>query len=517
MTFVFALLLAIPASFSSCNHTGARNSPSLHVGDSIIANGGKLASIYCGSCHMLPDPSLLDKKTWRQSVLPLMGPHLGIFQYNFKNYPSNIGDRFLARNYYPSKPGITLTQWQNIIDYYDALSPESLPSQNRRESIIAGLPLFTPEKPALQYETPTTSFVKIDNSGDAHHLLVCDAITRNVYRFNKDLALVDSLKAKGPIVDMELQKSSILACNIGVLNPNNGKFGSGEFITFNHKHRMKEDNVPLFENLGRPVQITAVDLNRDGREDYLVCEFGYLMGSLSWMENKGGGKFEHHVLSSLPGAIKAYIRDENHDGLPDIWVLFAHAEEGIFLFTNKGNGQFDQQEILRFPPVYGSSYFEFDDFNHDGFPDILYTCGDNGDFSRILKPYHGVYIFLNDGKDHFTQKYFFPLNGCYKAMARDFDGDGDLDIATIAYFADFGSQPGEGFVYLENKGDFSFQPSTLPEAEEGRWLTMDAGDLNGDGKPDIVLGNFSAGPTLMRSKTNWEKGPPFLVLLNRGK
>ena len=29
----------------------------------------------------------------------------------------------------------------------------------------------------------------------------------------------------------------------------------------------------------------------------------------------------------------------------------------------------------------GSSYFELDDFNGDGFKDILYTCGDNADYT----------------------------------------------------------------------------------------------------------------------------------------
>ena len=38
----------------------------------------------------------------------------------------------------------------------------------------------------------------------------------------------------------------------------------------------------------------------------------------------------------MPGAEKAYIQDYNKDGLPDIWVLFAQGDEGIFLFTNKG-------------------------------------------------------------------------------------------------------------------------------------------------------------------------------------
>jgi hypothetical protein len=248
--------------------------------------------------------------------------------------------------------------------------------------------------------------------------------------------------------------------------------------------------------------------------DYLVCEFGHLAGALSWMQAIGAGKYKRHILREVPGAIKAYVQDYNHDGLPDLWVLFSQGEEGIFLFTNKGKGQFDEREVLRFSPSYGSSYFELADFNHDGQPDILYTCGDNADYSKVLKPYHGVYIFLNDGKANFKQKYFFPVNGCYKAMARDFDQDGDLDIATISFFADYGSQPEEGFVYLENKGNFQFEAFALQESISGRWLTMDAGDLDGDGKIDLVLGNFSVGPALIRSRTDWRTGPPFILLRN---
>ena len=235
---------------------------------------------------------------------------------------------------------------------------------------------------------------------------------------------------------------------------------------------------------------------------------------MTWYENVGKNQYKRHVLRAVPGAIKAYVKDYNGDGLPDLFVLFAQGEEGIFLFTNKGNGQFDEKEILRFPPSYGSSYFEMDDFNHDGYPDILYTCGDNADYSIVLKPYHGVYIFMNDGKYNFTQKYFFPINGCYKAMARDFDGDGDLDIATISFFADYHKQPEEGFVYLENKGNFVFKPYSLPQAEVGKWLTMDVGDLDGNGLPTILLGNFSIGPQEKNAKNNWKQGPSVLLLKN---
>jgi hypothetical protein len=102
-------------------------------------------------------------------------------------------------------------------------------------------------------------------------------------------------------------------------------------------------------------------------------------------------------------------------------------------------------------------------------------------------------------------------------VARDFDGDGDLDLAVISFFADYAHQPEEGFIYLENKGGFHFQPHTLPAGKFGRWLTMDVGDLDGDGKPDILLGNFSIAPGFIKSSFDWTNSPPFLFLKNVGK
>jgi hypothetical protein len=323
---------------------------------------------------------------------------------------------------------------------------------------------------------------------------------------------VDSLFIRGSIVNAEAENGRWLVCNIGNINPNNGRFGRGQYLYAAAHEKMRQDTGVVLQNLQRPVQITPADINKDGRNDYIVCEFGFVTGSLSWFENRSNGTFTQHILKPVPGAIKTYVEDYNKDGLPDLWVLFAQGDESISLFTNKGNGQFEERQVLRFPPVYGSTYFEFADFNKDGFDDIVYTCGDNADYSQVLKPYHGVYIFLNDGKNNFQEKFFFPINGCYKAIARDFDADGDLDIATISFFADYARQPEEGFVYMENKGNFHFRPYTFPENKQGRWLTMDAGDFNGDGWIDLVLGNFSIGPKMMQSETDWKKGPSFILL-----
>ena len=57
------------------------------------------------------------------------------------------------------------------------------------------------------------------------------------------------------------------------------------------------------------------------------------------------------------------------------------------------------------------------------------------------------------------------------AKAVDFDQDGDLDLAVIAYYADFEHAPEKGFVYFENisKEGYKFKAYTLKKAKKGRW------------------------------------------------
>jgi len=504
--------VALVVGLAGCDRL-PRNKSHAQVAEESVLEGRRLAAVYCQSCHELPDPAVLNAKSWEKGVLPQMGPRLGIFYNGFDRYPSSRGDTNVPRGYYPSQPLLKPEEWQHIVDYYTAVSPDSLPGQVRPHPVQMGLPLFEARVPAMRYEMPATSLVRVDTVGK---LDIFDVHYQKLYQLSSGLGVRDSVRVAGGIVDLERQVGGWLACNIGMLNPNNGKFGRLERV-FCDSGGMKVDSIPLATGLRRPVQAQAADLNGDGRIDYLVCEFGNLVGGLSWLENKGDGRFDRHVLRAAPGAIRAYVNDYNHDGRPDIWALFAQGDEGVFLFTNRGGGQFDSQTLLRWPPSYGSSYFELADFNGDGFADIVYTCGDNADFSPVLKPYHGVYIYLNDGHNGFRPWYFFPINGCYKAVARDFDGDGDLDLAAIAFFPDFSHQPEEGFVYLENRGGGDFRPYSLPEAQRGKWLTMDVGDLDGDGRADIVLGNFSFYAPVTKAGVDFKQEAPFLFLRNTGR
>ncbi|HVU53539.1 MAG TPA: VCBS repeat-containing protein [Puia sp.] len=506
-------------------HTAApyhKNRSHADVKDVDIGRGEVLAVKYCQSCHMLPSPDQLDAITWEKGVLPQMGPRLGIFDHMGQRYPNNSADPNVGRGFYPSAPLLSPEEWGNIIAYYTALAPDSLAIPPRREALREDTTRFRIVEPARALPVgmpPATCLIQYDSG--LQQVITSDIVGHSFARWDKELRPLSSVIIPGSVVAMQEDAGGRLACNIGAFQPNNALAGG-----IDRWDPSKPAFTKVIGDLMRPVHMATADLNGDGREDIVVCEFGYIKGELSWWENKGNGYYEKHVLRSMPGAIRVVIEDHNGDGRPDIWVLFAQGEEGIFLYTNKGGGRFEEREVLRFPPSYGSTYFELADLDGDGRKDILYTCGDNGDFSTVLKPYHGVYVFTGDSRLHFTQRYFFPMNGCYRAMAADMDRDGLPDIAAIAYFADYDRHPEEGFVYLHHKNARSsdngsptrsaldFEGYTVPGTEAGRWISMDIRDVDGDGWPDILLANCSVGPAFNRGKTDWKKGPPFILLRN---
>ncbi|HEV8507274.1 MAG TPA: VCBS repeat-containing protein [Chitinophagaceae bacterium] len=449
-----------------------------------------------------------------------MGKKLGLSYYE-GIYFSNTDE-----NPYPSTDSvqshIPYEDWQKIVQYYIEEAPSQQPLQNR-PPLRAFTDRFTVSEGILKDVDPTTVYVKIDPGNQ--RIYTCSVFDSVFAVFDPRLNLLQKQNIHRTMVDMWFNndlhlpgaRNGVLT-NIGILYPNDARNGSIDSFHLTKNGKL-ESLKTLSAEIPRPVQTTIADLDGDSKKDYLVCGFGNNKGEFYYLKKTDSTPVKKPLIL-LPGAVKAYVDDFNKDGLPDIVVLMAQAQEGIFMFLNKGNGNFEKKELLRFPPIYGSSYFEMEDVNGDGLKDIIYTCGDNLDFTAdVLKNYHGVYIFLNKGNNKFEQLYFFPIHGCYKAIARDFDKDGDMDIITISYFPDYKNQLEESIVYLENKGSFNFTAYTVQEYDSGNWISMDAADVDGDGDDDIVIGSLwlISSSWKMKFKSKQKDKPAFLLLVNRTK
>ena len=505
---VISLALLVVVLVRCSGGAGNQAKGSVNVED--ISKGQAAAAQYCQSCHQLPDPSLLDKVTWRNHVLPVMGRYMGIKSEAERGQMDELES---DASYMPNTAQIDSASWAQINAYFVAKAPEHLPAPKIAEPIHK-LPIFEIQPTPAKWDSARamTSYVKIDVSVKPHRLIVADGLNNRVITLNDKGKTLSSSILDGAVVNMLFQQNKITATFIGKdLWANNFKNGFVKEIKIAADGKISPAPQPVYFRLGRPVSTDIIDLNGDGKKDYLIAQFGKMTGRLSWVE-RPDGKIQEHVIRDKPGCLKTIISYNSKTKSPDIWALFAQGDEGIFFYANDGKGNFTERKVLGFPPSYGSSSFDLVDFNGDGFKDIIYTCGDNGDFSQILKPYHGVYIYLNGGKDNFTQKYFYPINGCYKAIAQDFDGDGDLDIATISAFPGE-VNPWQAFVYLENKGNLNFHAYTLPlNTPFQKGMTIDAGDIDGDGKTDLLLGNgYTDG-----NKDN-RKQPLFMILKNIGR
>lgn len=406
-------------------------------------DGETLARIHCASCHAFPEPRLLDHATWERHMLPRMGAMLGIYTDSLPRESfleaGQAGELVAASGKFPETRLLSEAQWERVQAYYLSRAPQAL-LRPEQDSLRIGLPLFKPRFPNYFFSPPSATMVQFAKGGDG--FFVGDANKKLLLRFDQNLQLRYARQTGESPVWMEQSDDRNAVLVMGSFSPTDQPVGT--------MYRAPDDKSgpaqgPVLQNLQRPVHFFEADLNDDGQDDLVTCEFGKYTGGLAWWQKRPDGTYTRHWLRQEPGATKAYPRDWDQDGRPDVVALFGQGDEGIYVFYNEGDGQFREERLLRFPASYGSSFFDFCDWNRDGHEDIIYTAGDNADYPPILKPYHGIRLFLNDGQNQLEEAFFYPLNGAYQAIPADYDQDGDLDIAAISFFPDFGGRPEDRF------------------------------------------------------------------------
>jgi len=276
----------------------------------------------------------------------------------------------------------------------------------------------------------------------------------------------------------------LVAC-MGKLFPSNDKIGS--VVILENDGRQNFTPRVIIDHIARVTDVRAADFNGDGRLDLVVGEFGYDDGETRWMENLGNWQFRSHILQSLSGVIHTIPVDIDNDGDMDFVSLVSQEWEELYVFENDGHGNFKSHLVWGSTNEdYGSSGIRLVDLNKDGLVDILYTNGDAFDYLPPRpRPWHGVQWLENKGGFKFEHHSIGLFPGASAAVAADFDGDGDLDIAAVSCY-NFWEQPdSQSLIWYENDGKMNFTEHDISHSPT-HLISLEAADMNGDGKPDLV-------------------------------
>lgn len=446
----------------------------------------RLYQANCASCHIAPKIEHLTKRIWRDHVLPEMGARMGIPNAKpnlLKGMSSLEIDLVLKTGIYTKKPMLSQEEWQELSDYIISLAPDTL--KYTVPEVENGLKYFVERPVALDNQKGSfITYTEFDKKTKELSIGTMSGQLLNYDFIDDKVAIIGQFSSS--VTDHVRIGEKRWVTLIGKLNPSEMVLGS--IVSY-----ANEEKKAIASELHRPVDMLLHDFDQDGVDEIVVCDFGHLTGDVSLLVKEDSLGYDKKLIFNMPGVIRAIAADMNKDGKDDIVILASQGREGVYILYQEENLSFRVEKAIGYSPVFGTSWFELVDYNDDGHVDIISVNGDNADYSYIHKPYHGLRIALNDGAGNFKETFFTPIIGATRVVARDFDLDGDIDFGVISTFPDYELAPEQSFVYLENINEktFTFKFSTSIDSKSGRWMVMDAGDLDQDGDEEIILSSFS--------------------------
>ncbi len=142
-----------------------------------------------------------------------------------------------------------------------------------------------------------------------------------------------------------------------------------------------------------------------------------------------------------------------------------------------GGGSYNESRFSPYAVGNNTGALVASDFNNDGFPDIAVT---RGDFKVIV-------FQKGTGKKKFRKTGEFRVGGIPGSLTfGDFNRDGNMDLAIAT--ADKDQASSDFISILLGNGDMTFQSPQLFAVGAGP-NSIQSGDLNGDGNPDLAVNN----------------------------
>jgi hypothetical protein len=241
--------------------------------------------------------------------------------------------------------------------------------------------------------------------------------------------------------------------------------------------------VPIQSGQTTPVSVGVADFNADQKMDLVVVTglemFSGTGGYIEVLLGDGAGVFRTSQLTEyFPSPYSLAIDDLNADGIPDVVVTdYGDGNVGwVGVWLGNGDG------TLGYGPASGlfaTARYPMDvavgDFTGDGIPDLVTISNVVGGSLNVLP---------GRGDGTFAARISSSAYPGHSLVTADFNDDGRLDVLVAGEGSD---DYGPLNLFL-GRGNGTFEG---PEDVDIRGWDLgrpDAGDYNGDGRPDLAVG-----------------------------
>lgn len=212
----------------------------------------------------------------------------------------------------------------------------------------------------------------------------------------------------------------------------------------------------------KPGTLHSADINNDGNMDLVILPTDSMR--LAFAYGNGNGTFTNTIkynILDFPWAITS--ADLNNDGFTDFAVCTLTS--GFYVFNSNGSSSYTPSY---YPAQAG--FILIDDYNNDGLNDL-----------HIHDNNMGPYFMKNNGNGLFVFETNAPIAG---GQSFDLNNDGLNDL--------IGLSSGSLVISL-NLGNFNFGTPSLSNTPAQSISGMASGDINSDGKKDIVISEYYGG------------------------